>query len=94
MNERLTLDCVICKSSDVIQAKLDDEIVLMSPERGKYYGLDSVGTVIWSRLEEPITIADLIDRLLEKYDVDSAECEIDTLEFLNSIKSEGLIRKV
>ena len=51
MGEELSLDSRIQRSSEPMQAELDNELVMMSVERGSYYGLDPVGSKIWELLE-------------------------------------------
>ncbi len=93
MGEELSLDSRIQRSSEPMQAELDNELVMMSVERGSYYGLDPVGSKIWELLEEPMTVRELIDKLLEIYEVDPATCEKETLEFLASMEKEQLLEK-
>jgi len=91
MGDGLNLDSRIQRSSEPMQAHLDDELVMMSVERGSYYGLDPVGSKIWELLEEPMTVRELVDKLLEIYEVDPATCEKETLEFLASMQEEQLL---
>lgn len=93
MGEEISLDSRIQRSSEPMQAQLDDELVMMSVERGSYYGLDPVGSKIWELLEEPMTVRELIDQLMEIYDVDAATCEKETLEFLASMQEEQLLER-
>jgi len=74
-----------------MQARLDDELVMMSVERGSYYGLDPVGSKIWELLEEPLTVSELVSKLVDIYDVDQSVCERETIEFLESMQDEKLV---
>jgi hypothetical protein len=65
---------------------------MMSIENGKYYGLDTTGSSIWSLLQNPIRITDLIDSLLEQFDVDRETCSRDVLTFLEGLKNDGLLQ--
>lgn len=67
---------------------------MMNLEKGNYYGLDEIGTEIWDELLEPIAIVELCARLTERFDVDPIQCEADTLDFLNELLAEGMIKVV
>jgi len=91
MGEQLNLESRIQRSSEPMQARLDDELVMMSVERGSYYGLDPVGSKIWELLEEPLTVSELVSKLVDIYDVDQSVCERETIEFLESMQDEKLV---
>src|SRR5207237_792172 len=59
---------VISRSPSVLAAEVDGEIVMMSIEEGRYFGLDDIASDIWKRIEQPCSFAGLIDRLAADYD--------------------------
>jgi hypothetical protein len=81
------------QNKEVIQSKIGDEVVMLDIESGFYFGMNSVGSEIWSHLSEPITIDDLINKLMERFDIDRATCEKDTIEFMNQLFEKNIIRK-
>ena len=83
--KEISKESVIKQIDDIVASEIDGETVMMSIENGSYYGLDPIGSYVWELLETPIKVADLIDTLLEKYDVDEKTCEKDVLHFLNEI---------
>ncbi|HZW26296.1 MAG TPA: lasso peptide biosynthesis PqqD family chaperone [Gallionella sp.] len=87
----MDLNSVVKQSSDPISAEIDGELVMMSIEKGNYYGLTGIGNRIWQLLETPIKVSALCDKLVEEYDVEKAVCEADTLEFLRELSGQGLI---
>ena len=74
-----------------VSAQVDDETVILHFEDGVYYGLDRVGTSIWRLLQEPRTVAEIRDRIVEEYDVDAERCERDLLTLLRDLVERGLI---
>lgn len=91
-NKVVTRDSLVCQVEDIIASDIDGETVMMSVENGKYYGLDSIGSVVWKMVAEPVKVADLIDTLVEKYEVDRITCENDVLVFLNSLNDDGILQ--
>jgi hypothetical protein len=75
----------------VLSADLEDELVLLAPRTGMYYGLDEVGRAIWKQIEEMQPIDSVRDRVLDQYDVAPERLAADLDEFLRDLADEGLI---
>jgi hypothetical protein len=75
----------------VLTADLDDELVLLAPVSGIYYGVDEIGRAIWKQIEEMQPVATVRDRVLEQYDVEPERLDADVDEFLRDLAGEGLI---
>ena len=58
---------------------------------GTYYGLNAVGSTVWDLIQEARTIAEIHDRLLQQYEVDSGECERDLRNVLDDLSKAGLV---
>ncbi len=80
------------KSTQVLTSHIDDEVVMMSSERGMYYNLNPIGSRIWELLDTPQTIDSLCAQLMDEYEVDEAICRQETEEFLQSLTERGLIQ--
>lgn len=78
-------------SDDAIAKQVGGETVILSIERGTYFGLDNIGTEIWGRLETPVRVEVLCDALVAKYNADRAIIERDVLQLLESLAANGLI---
>jgi len=75
---------VVCVNEEHIAGELlDGEIVIMNKNDSVYYGLNDVGGRIWQLIGEPQKVADLIDIMMEEYDVDQAKCTSEILALLN-----------
>ncbi len=70
---------------------MDEEVVMMSVEKGNYYGLNRVGSEIWEKLTEPLTVGSLCDKLMQEFDVEKEQCEREVITYLEKLVSEGLI---
>lgn len=80
--------------ADVLSAEVDGEAVLMSIEKGLYFGLDEIGSDVWRRLETPVEIAALAASLAEDYDGDSTVIENDLIALLSDMAANGLVEAV
>jgi hypothetical protein len=91
VNNNFQADTLLRRSEKVVSTNLDQEVVMMSIERGSYYGLDHAGTDIWEYLAEPKTFQDLCSHLMSRYTVEKKMCESDVVEFLTQMLEEELI---
>jgi hypothetical protein len=87
----LTLSTVVVRRNDVIDAEIDQEIVALNIENGTCYGLNRVGSRIWSLLAAPIRIGDICATLLTEYKVEPSSCERQVVDLLEEMRAEGLI---
>src|SRR2546426_413693 len=83
---------VISRSPSVLTAEVDGEIVMMSIEQGRYFGLDDIGSDIWNRIEPPCSFAALIDRLVADYDADRATIATDVHALLGRMAAQDVVR--
>jgi hypothetical protein len=87
----LKSDSMIERNPTVLHSDLDDEVVMMDVDRGQYYGLNSSGRAIWQALATPATLADVVHRLTEAFDVEYGTCERDCRAVLTEMFAEGLV---
>ena len=86
------LTSTVSHSANPVAADVAGETVLMSLERSRCYGLGNIGSDIWSRLEAPVRVSDLIAQLSDDYEAAPGLIEKDVLELLARLADEGLIR--
>ena len=91
MPNPLSLTSLVRWSDDQLAATVDQEIVILSVERGSYYGLDDIGSEIWQQMAMPVAVGALCDALATKYDADRATIEHDVLTLLETLVAEGLV---
>ncbi len=90
----ISLGSVVVATSDQASCELSGESVILHLKNGIYYGLDRVGTRIWSLIQAPTTVGSVRDALLSEYEVDSKRCEADLLAILQKLADEELVRVV
>jgi len=72
---------------------MDDEIVMMHPESGKYFALNPVAARIWELLETPHNLQEIVSKLLTEFDVTPETCKAQVSDFLENISEKKLIDK-
>jgi hypothetical protein len=92
MNDTQTSSGKMLRRADgLMTAAVNDELLMMSIEHGKYFNLNAVGTRIWELLETPTTLDGLVAALTTEYDVapDTARQEVE--HFVNALRDRGLL---
>lgn len=89
--QALTLDTMVKRSQQIVDAEVGGEIVALHIEKGTCYGLNKVGSRIWQLSAESKQISTICRILLEDYDVPADQCEKQVLRLLEGLRSEGLV---
>ena len=84
-------DSTVVAAKDQVSSDLGGEVAILDLKAGVYYGLDAVGARIWSLIQEPRTVNEIRDILLEEYEVEPEHCERDLLALLRRLADEGLV---
>lgn len=71
--------------------EIDGTTVLMNREDGGLYGLNPVAARVWEWLQEPRTLAELVELLTGEFDVDVETAEVDLKLLLGELRGRGLI---
>lgn len=77
--------------TELLEANVAEEAVLLDPEAGVYYGVNSVGATVWEVLQEPASIGELRDAVVEEYGISREACERDLAVFLEELAAQDLI---
>ena len=94
MTSTVTLQTRIVASPDVVHRELDGEAVLLNLETGRYFGLDEVGTRVWSCLGEAIDLERIHRALLDEYDVAADRLAADLIGLVAELADQGLVHVV
>lgn len=87
----LSVNSTVVASKEPVFSHVGEDVVLLNPTDGKYYGLNPIGARIWTLLQQPILVSQLLATLLDEYDVEPHECERDLLEILGQLAEQSLI---
>jgi hypothetical protein len=91
INSPINLQTKVQRNLNMVSSKIDNELVMMSIENGEYYGLDEVGSRIWELIEKPVVVEELVLALLDEFEVERKDCEVETFEFLEELSSKKLL---
>ena len=95
MINTISLNSVVVAAQEQISTDLDGECVVLELKSGEYFGLNELGSRIWSLVSEPMSVNEVRDSILNEYEVDDLkQCELDVCNFIAELVSDGLIEVV
>jgi len=87
----IALESIVVATKDQVSADLSGEAAILNLKSGVYFGLNTVGASIWKLIQEPRSVNEINDALVQEYDVDPDQCEKDLLALLEELLSKELI---
>jgi len=91
------LDKCFVKEKDLVTRDVAGEEIIV-PIKGHVgdlegvFTLNEVGSMIWRLIDGQTTGLQLMEAVINEYDVESSEAEKDVVDFLRSLEDAGLIR--
>lgn len=71
---------------------LGEPISVLRPDLGRTYRMAATGARIWELIREPLTAGEVVNALLNEYDIDRITCEAEVFRFLAMLSKERLIQ--
>lgn len=84
----------LARNEAIIFTELDDTVVMMDAEEGRYYELDPVGASIWALLERDKSVAEVCEALEKQYEVVPETCREDVLAFVEELDRLGVVQRI
>lgn len=73
---------------------LAEEAVVLDLETSRYLSLNQSGALLWAMVSErPVSLDELVERLMSEFDVDRETAKVDVAEFLGACRQHGLLRE-
>jgi len=85
-------DTRFARNPDLIATDMDGDMVMMSIERGEYFGIGGVGPRVWDLLSHPVSLADIVAAICVEFEVEETTCEADMRAFVDKLLQHKLIR--
>ena len=76
---------------DVTWTDLGDEVVILKLDTGIYFGLDRVGTRIWTLIADGRKREEILQTVATQYNASPDQVERDFDELIDELSKEGLL---
>ena len=87
----ISLNRTVVVAKDVVSCDLVEEAALLNLKDGVYYGLNPVGARIWNLIQKPHPVGEILEILLDEYDVVRDTCQNDLFELLEQLIEKELV---
>lgn len=91
MEPILSVRSVVVATAEQVSCPLGDESAILNLKNSVYYGMNPVGARVWNLLQQPRSVSELRDTILDEYEVAAERCEHELLELLEKMRTEGLV---
>lgn len=78
--------------SGVVSRDLDGEVVILNLDSSTYFGLDPVGSRMWSLIQEHGSLSQVFEILQKEYAVEAERLRTDLLALCGRFCASGLAR--
>ena len=75
----------------VLTQRIEEAVVLLDADSGKYYSLDEVGGRMWDLCDGTRTLRQLVTVICEEYEASVKVVEADITELLTELTGESLV---
>ena len=87
------LDATLRRHGNVTWRSLEKDAVLLNLDSGTYYTLNEVGIFLWEHLNGDTPVRNLVEQVVEHYEVDPETARQDILELLEDLLREKLVER-
>ena len=88
---KISISSTVVAEKEPVTSEMANEVAILNPKSGMYFGLDMVGARIWELIQDPMTVKDIRNKILDEYDVDVDRCEKDLLIIISEMSNNGLV---
>ena len=81
----------VVRSEAIDFTELDDSVVMMDVDEGRYYELDPVGARVWALIEFGARVGEVCDALAAEYEVAPETCREETGAFLGELSRLAVV---
>jgi len=91
LKNSISCNSIIRTSEKCLSCDLGDGTAILNPKTGSTQTLNSMGSRIWDLLKKPIKVENLVEILVNEYEVSRKVCEQDTLTIVSELYRSGIL---
>ncbi len=82
---------ILYRNPDLLMNTVNGETVMMSIERGNYYGMNATGNLIWNFLENETSVKELTNHLQTTFLLNEDTLQKEVYPFLEKLIEERIV---
>ncbi len=79
------------KTTRQVSCQINDEVAILDMEKSLYFRLEGIAVQVWDALEQPVSVGQLRDGIVARFDVPPDVCEADIVALLDQLQAQGLV---
>lgn len=79
------------RNQDVLGKTVDDETVLVMPQKGQVKVLNEVGAVVWEMIDGRTTIDQIVEEICTQFHVERLTAERDITKFISDLVDREIV---
>ena len=87
----MEIGTVLTKNPEAAYRIYDGQATVVLPGRSEINVLNEIGSLIWERIDGQRTVGQILQAVLEAYEIDSDRARGDMLGFLSSLQDHGMV---
>jgi len=87
----MDLNTVLSKSPDAASRTYDGQATIVLPSRAEVKVLNEIGSKVWDAIDGRRTLAQILETLLEDYEINREQVERDVLDFVGELRTQGMV---
>jgi hypothetical protein len=88
------LDQTIRVHPDVVDTKLEEEIVLLHLKSKLYYSLNQTGARIWQGIKDNLTLQEISERLQAEFAVEAEQANRSVVSLIDELTQQQLVERL
>jgi hypothetical protein len=87
----MDLSTVLVKSPDAAYRTYDGQATIVLPSRAQVSVLNEVGSAVWERIDGQRTLGQILEGILEEYDITREQALGDLETFVSALRATGMV---
>lgn len=81
-------------ADEYLWKEVKDRVVVLHFDSGKYYSLNTTGSLIWRGLLDNLSQAEIVDQICLTFDIERQAAEKDTVQMISEFVEKKFIKQI
>jgi hypothetical protein len=87
----MDMKSVVTKTSDAAYRVYDGMATIVLPGRAEVKVLNPAGSLVWDRIDGSHPLEEILEAIVEEFDIPRRQAEQDLLEFVTELRNHGMV---
>ena len=87
----MNFDTIFSQNKQCPVREIGEGLVIMAPTGNTTHSLEDLGVFIWNQLDGQRSLQNVLDAILDQYEVEEEQARADLVQFVTQMQDTGLI---